>query len=87
LTGGSYYFLAEGYRRCDATTGVVIINMGVLLTLVWSHVLLHETVTPIMILGAVLALCGTLAVINTDRRKLGQAVANPDRKAEYGVQR
>lgn len=80
LTGMSYLFLAEGYRRCDATTGVVIINSGVLLTLVWSYSLLHETISPIMIAGALLGLTGTIAVILADRRHLApRAVASTER--------
>lgn len=72
LTGGAFYALGEGFRRCDSTTGVVIINAGVFFTLFWSHFLLNETIGPIMIAGAVLGLAGTIAVIRADRRQIHQ---------------
>ena len=73
LTGGSFFTLAEGYKRCAATTAVVITNSTIFLTLVWSRTLLHEPVSAIMVVGALLALAGTVAVIRADRREIGKA--------------
>jgi drug/metabolite transporter (DMT)-like permease len=63
LTGGSFFFLAEGYKRCEASTAVVITNSSAFLTLFWSAVLLNEPVSLVMIVGAILGVVGTLAVI------------------------
>lgn len=72
LTGGSFFFLAEGYKRCAATSAVVITNTSIFLTLVWSRYLLAEQVGAIMILGAVLGVAGAIAVIQADRKALNQ---------------
>ena len=71
LTGGSFLFLAEGYKRCAATTAVVITNTTILWTLIWSHHLLQEWVSAIMVIGALLGVAGAVAVIETDRRAIG----------------
>jgi drug/metabolite transporter (DMT)-like permease len=68
LTAGSYFLLAEGYRRCAATTAVTITNTTIFLTLVWSAVLLRERVSAIMVLGAVLVVAGAVVVVVADRR-------------------
>ncbi len=67
LTGGSFFFLAEGYKRCEASTAVVITNSSAFLTLFWSVVLLDESVSLVMVGGAVLGVIGTLAVIRAAR--------------------
>ena len=69
LTGGSFYFMGEGYKRCDATTGVVITNSGVLLTAVWSVLILHEYVSWVMVIGLILGIAGTLFTIIGDQRR------------------
>lgn len=74
LTGGSFLFLAEGYRRCSATTAVVITNTSTFLTLLWSFVLLHEAIHPPMIVGVLLAVAGTIAVIRSDGREADKRV-------------
>jgi DME family drug/metabolite transporter len=68
LTAGSYFLLAEGYRRCAATTAVTITNTTIFLTLVWSVVLLREQVSAIMVVGALLVVAGAVAVVIADRR-------------------
>lgn len=68
LTGGSYFLLAEGYRRCAASTAVTITNTTIFLTLVWSVALLGEQVSAIMVVGALLVVSGAVAVIAADRR-------------------
>jgi drug/metabolite transporter (DMT)-like permease len=70
LTGGSFLTLAEGYKRVPATTAVVITNSSTFLTLIWSHALLGERVSAVMVVGAVLGLAGTVAVIRTDQSRL-----------------
>jgi drug/metabolite transporter (DMT)-like permease len=67
LTGGSFFFLAEGYKRCEASTAVVITNSSAFLTLLWSAVLLNEPVSLMMVGGAILGVIGTLAVIRAAR--------------------
>jgi drug/metabolite transporter (DMT)-like permease len=78
LTAGSYYLLAEGYRRCAATTAVTITNTTIFLTLVWSALLLRERVSAIMVVGALLVVAGAVAVVVADRRAT--------RRAKEGVQ-
>jgi len=68
LTGGSFYFLGEGYKRCEASTAVVITNTSTFLTLLWSALLMHEDVGLITIVGAVLGVAGTLLVVRADLR-------------------
>ena len=68
VTAGSYFLLAEGYRRCAATTAVTITNTTIFLTLVWSAVLLRERVSAIMVVGALLVVAGAAAVVIADRR-------------------
>lgn len=70
LTGGAFYSLGEGFKRCDSTTGVVIINAGVFFTLFWSAFLLHEQIGIFMMAGCLLGLIGTIAVIRADRKQL-----------------
>lgn len=70
LTGGSFIFLGEGYKRCSVTTGVIVTNSSIFITLLLSFWLLHEVVSPIMILGALLVLGGTAAVMHSDRPQL-----------------
>jgi drug/metabolite transporter (DMT)-like permease len=72
LTAGSYFLLAEGYRRCAATTAVTITNTTIFLTLVWSAVLLRERVSAIMVVGALLVVAGAVAVVIADRRAAGR---------------
>jgi drug/metabolite transporter (DMT)-like permease len=72
LTAGSYFLLAEGYRRCAATTAVTITNTTIFLTLVWSVVLLQERVSAIMVVGALLVVAGAIAVVIADRRATGR---------------
>jgi drug/metabolite transporter (DMT)-like permease len=74
LTGGSFFFLAEGYRRCAATTAVVITNTTVLWTLIWSRYLLQESVSAIMVLGALLGAVGAVAVVQADTRAIAQRI-------------
>lgn len=69
LTAGSYWLLAEGYRRCAATTAVTITNTTIFLTLIWSAVLLREQVRAIMVVGALLVVAGAVAVVITDSRR------------------
>ena len=68
LTAGSYFLLAEGYRRCAATTAVTITNTTIFMTLIWSAVLLQERVSAIMVVGALLVVAGAVAVVVADRR-------------------
>jgi drug/metabolite transporter (DMT)-like permease len=68
LTGGSFYFLGEGYKRCEASTAVVITNSSTFLTLLWSALLMHEDVGLVTIVGAVLGVAGTLLVVRADLR-------------------
>ena len=68
LTAGSYFLLAEGYRRCAAMTAVTITNTTIFLTLVWSALLLRERVSAIMVVGALLVVAGAAAVVIADRR-------------------
>jgi drug/metabolite transporter (DMT)-like permease len=70
LTGGSFLLLAEGYKRCEATTAVVITNTTVFFTLIWSHYLLGERVGVIMVIGALLGVAGSMVVIQADRRAI-----------------
>jgi drug/metabolite transporter (DMT)-like permease len=71
----SFFFLGEGYKRCDASTAVVITNTSTFLTLIWSAVLLNEVVSAVMVMGTVLGVLGTLAVIWTDRKQIDQLEA------------
>lgn len=80
LTGGSFYALGEGYKRCDASTAVVITNCSIFLTLLWSVLLLHEPVSWPMVGGAVLGVAGTLLVVRTDRRTLDNEKSGTHRK-------
>jgi drug/metabolite transporter (DMT)-like permease len=75
LTGGSFYFLGEGYRRCDASTAVVITNTSTFFTLLWSAVLLSEHVGVAMAMGAVLSVAGTIFVVRADRRRQHTALS------------
>jgi DME family drug/metabolite transporter len=68
LTAGSYFLLAEGYRRCAATTAVTITNTTIFMTLIWSAVLLEERVSAIMVVGALLVVAGAVAVVIADHR-------------------
>ena len=72
LTGASFLFLAEGYKRCDATTSVVITNTGIFFTLIWSVVLLKEAVSISMVVGAVLAVIGAVAIVHVDRQAIAK---------------
>ena len=74
LTAGSYFLLAEGYRRCAATTAVTITNTTIFLTLVWSALLLRERVSAIMVVGALLVVAGAVAVVVADRRAAQRGV-------------
>ncbi|MBN1642142.1 MAG: DMT family transporter [Anaerolineae bacterium] len=69
LTGGSFFLLGEGYKRCDASTAVVITNTSSFFTLLWSATLLGEEVGVIMIVGATLSVGGAVLVVNADRRR------------------
>ncbi len=82
LTGGSFYLLGEGYKRCDASTAVVITNTSTFLTLLWSAVLMHETVGIIMVAGAALGVAGTLVVVRADRSALDRAQLASHERAE-----
>jgi drug/metabolite transporter (DMT)-like permease len=73
LTGGSFFLLGEGYRRCDASTAVVVTNTSSFFTLLWSALLLGEQVGIVMVVGAVLSVGGTVLVVNADRRRHGVA--------------
>jgi drug/metabolite transporter (DMT)-like permease len=70
LTGGSFFFLGQGYARCDASTAVVITNTSTFLTLLWSGLLMNERISIAMIVGTALSVAGTVSVINTDRRSI-----------------
>lgn len=70
LTGGSFFFLGERYKHCDASTAVVITNTSTFPTLLWSGLLMGERISIAMIAGAVLNVAGTLSVINADRRSI-----------------
>jgi drug/metabolite transporter (DMT)-like permease len=72
LTGGSFFSLAEGYRRCAATTAVVITNTTVFWTLIWSRYLLGESVSAIMVVGALMAVAGAIAVVQADTRAIAK---------------
>jgi drug/metabolite transporter (DMT)-like permease len=72
LTGGSFFLLGEGYKRCDASTAVVITNTSTFLTLLWSAVLLGESVSAVMTAGTALGVMGTLAVIWSDQKRAEQ---------------
>ncbi len=86
LTGIAFVFMAEGFKRCDSSSGVVIVNTGVFFTLFWSYVLLHEDVGPMMIVGACLGLVGAIAVIRTDRNEIDR-LSNPTDSPTYEVKR
>lgn len=70
ITGGSFFALAEGYRRCSASTAVVITNSSIFLTLLFSHYLMNESVGAIMIVGALLGIGGTIAVVQAERAQI-----------------
>jgi drug/metabolite transporter (DMT)-like permease len=70
LTGFSFIFLGEGYKRCSATTGVVVTNASVFMTLAFSASWMHESVSAIMVLGALLVVLGALAVVRVERREI-----------------
>jgi drug/metabolite transporter (DMT)-like permease len=72
LTGGSFFFLGEGYKRCDASTAVVITNTSTFLTLVWSALLMQESVSLVMVLGVLLGVTGAVLVVLADRQRLGK---------------
>jgi DME family drug/metabolite transporter len=67
LTGGSFYLLGEGYKRCEASTAVVITNSCTFLTLFWSWLLLREQITAAVVIGAILGVVGTILVVSTRR--------------------
>jgi drug/metabolite transporter (DMT)-like permease len=67
LTGGSFYLLGEGYKRCEASTAVVITNSCTFLTLLWSWLLLREQITAAVVMGAILGVAGTVLVVGTGR--------------------
>jgi drug/metabolite transporter (DMT)-like permease len=67
LTGGSFYLLGEGYKRCEASTAVVITNSCTFLTLLWSWLLLREQITAAVVMGAILGVAGTILVVRTGR--------------------
>ncbi len=69
LTGGSFFFLGEGYKRCDASTAVVVTNTSSFFTLLWSALLLGEQVGIVLVAGAALSVAGTVLVVNADRRR------------------
>jgi drug/metabolite transporter (DMT)-like permease len=73
LTGGSFFFLGEGYRRCDASTAVVLTNTSTFLTLVWSALLLRESVSLVMVLGVLLGVSGAVLAVLADQRELGES--------------
>jgi drug/metabolite transporter (DMT)-like permease len=75
LTGASYLCLAEGYRRCAATTAVTITNTCIFFTLLWSYTLLAERVSAIMVLGTLFVVAGAIAVVRSDRRAIGEQVS------------
>ncbi len=81
LTGIAFVFMAEGFKRCDSSSGVVILNTGVFFTLFWSYFLLHENVGPMMIVGACLGLGGAIAVIRTDRNEIDKKNSPTDSPA------
>ncbi len=68
ITGASFMALGEGYRRCSASTAVVITNSSIFMTLLVSRYLMRESVSAIMILGALLGLAGTIAVVWVERQ-------------------
>ena len=68
ITGGSFMALGEGYRRCSASTAVVITNSSIFMTLIASRYLMRESVGAIMILGALLGVAGTIAVVWAERQ-------------------
>jgi len=70
LTGASFLFLAEGYKRCTATTAVIITNTTTFFTLIWARLLLGEPISAARLVGTLLGVAGSLAVILTDRRLL-----------------
>lgn len=70
LTGFSFIFLGEGYKRCAATTGVVVTNATVFMTLAFSAFWLHESVSVMMVIGAVLVVLGALAIVRVERREI-----------------
>jgi drug/metabolite transporter (DMT)-like permease len=78
LTGGSFFFLGEGYKRCDASTAVVITNTCTFLTLVWSALLLHESISLVMVLGVLLGVTGAVLVVLADQRQLEKGDAQND---------
>jgi drug/metabolite transporter (DMT)-like permease len=82
LTGGSFFFLGEGYRRCDASTAVVITNTSTFLTLLWSALLMRERVSPIMLVGTALGVAGTLVVVRADYRAIRQSQPVAQGKAQ-----
>jgi drug/metabolite transporter (DMT)-like permease len=85
LTGASYFFLAEGYRRCAATTAVTITNTGIFFTLIWSYSLLSEQVSAIMVFGALFVVAGAIAIVRSDRRAIGgQARVSSSEPLERG---
>jgi drug/metabolite transporter (DMT)-like permease len=81
LTAGSFITLAEGYRRCAATTAVVITNATIFLTLLWSRFLLHESVSSLMVIGASLTIAGVVAVIRTARQEMGDLAREQEQKS------
>jgi drug/metabolite transporter (DMT)-like permease len=78
LTGGSFLFLAEGYKRCPATTGVVITNTSIFFTLLWSYALLREPVSVVMIVGACLGVAGAVAIVQADRQEIARRAGVED---------
>ena len=74
LTGASFLFLAEGYKRCTATAGVIVTNSSIFITLLLSRFLLHEAVSWMMVWGALLVMAGTLAVVQAERREIVEPI-------------
>ena len=72
LTGGSFFLLGEGYKRCDASTAVVITNTCTFLTLLWSALLMRESVSLVMVVGVLLGVAGAVYIVLIDQRKLGK---------------
>lgn len=83
ITGGSFMALGEGYRRCSASTAVVITDSTIFMTLMISRYVLHESVSAMMVLGAVLGLLGTVAIVWAERHQVRQqsAAAQPGQAA------
>lgn len=73
LTGGSFFLLGEGYKRCAASTAVVLTNTSTFWVLIWSALLMKESISGAMIAGTAIGVAGTLAVIRADRQNIQTA--------------